>query len=139
MIGRPLIDFKRPIDLLQQHDPGQVMGKGHGGHGQRGPGPRFDRWVEAEGAADDEHDMAGSPYRQALHPPGKALRGQALSLYLQSADKGVLPDFLQETPCLFFLDLFLQGLTGPIGSFSRLLLPGIPACSICSVVSHIPK
>ena len=34
MVFGPGLDGLRPVQLFQHHDPGQVVGKGHGAHGQ---------------------------------------------------------------------------------------------------------
>ena len=34
MVSASGIDLVGPVDLLQKHHPQQVVGKGHGGHGQ---------------------------------------------------------------------------------------------------------
>lgn len=59
MIAGPLVDFKRPVELLQKHDPGQVVGKGHGRHGQLQPCLLLDGGMQAVGASDDESQMLG--------------------------------------------------------------------------------
>ena len=59
MIAGPLIDLEAAVDLLQQHDPGQVVGEGHGGHGQLDLGLRLDGGVQAVGAADEKDQVLG--------------------------------------------------------------------------------
>ena len=54
MIARSLLNFKGPINLLQQHDPGQVVGEGHGRHGQLDVGLRLDGGVQAVAAPDEK-------------------------------------------------------------------------------------
>ena len=93
MVGRPLIDFKRPIDLLQQHDPGQVVGEGHGGHGQLGVGLRLDGGVKAVAAADDEdHMLLRAAARDGKHL-GNFLAGAHPALHAQGRHPGAGRDF----------------------------------------------
>ena len=47
-----LQDLESPVDLLQQHHPGQMVGKGHGGHAQPQPGRSLHRRMESVGPAD---------------------------------------------------------------------------------------
>ena len=61
MIPGTGVDLVAPVDLLQQHHPQQVMGEGHGGHGQFHGCLGLDGGVHAEGAADEEHQMALTP------------------------------------------------------------------------------
>ena len=64
MVSRPLLDLKCPVNLLQQHHPGQVVWEGHGGHGQAQMGLVLHRLAHAEGATHQEGDIRGS-----LHHP----------------------------------------------------------------------
>ncbi len=60
-------NLEAPVNLLAQHHPGQLMGKGHGGHGKPLPGP-LHRWRQPKGAADDK---AHRP--RGLHGPRQPL------------------------------------------------------------------
>ena len=43
-----------PVELFQHHDPGQMMGEGHGTHGQPEICLFLHSWGHAEGRADEE-------------------------------------------------------------------------------------
>ena len=75
------VDLVGPVDLLQEHDPQQVMGKGHGGHGQPQIGLLFQRGVHPVGAADEEDDVSGTPGGGLRKIAGQRLAGAFLSLY----------------------------------------------------------
>ena len=59
MILGAVIDLKSPVELFQQHDPGQVVGKGHGGHAHPDPGLAFQPFLQPIGASDQENKMLG--------------------------------------------------------------------------------
>ena len=50
-------DLIRPIDLLQQHDPGQMVGEGHGGHGQPPVRLPLQALVQPHAAADEKGQL----------------------------------------------------------------------------------
>ena len=54
MVFTPRLDAFGPVELLQDHDPGQVVGEGHFAHGQLPVGLGLDRGVHAEGGPDQE-------------------------------------------------------------------------------------
>ena len=76
MVAGPLLDLEGPVELLQQHDPSQVVGKGHGGHGQAQVGPGLERGVHAVGGADEEHQGVAPAVRPLLQPGGELLAGE---------------------------------------------------------------
>ena len=92
VVPRPRVDLAGPVDLLQQHHPGQMMGEGHGGHGELRPRLRLDGLVEAEGAPDQKHQ----PLLQTLlrpcgpgrHGLGQLLAGAQPPLYAQGDKTG---------------------------------------------------
>ena len=53
MILASRVDLVRPINLLQEHDPGQMVGEGHGGHGQLHCRQILDRRMQPERTADE--------------------------------------------------------------------------------------
>ena len=83
MIPGPGVDLEGPVDLLQDHHPGQMVGEGHGGHGQAQMRLLFDGWVETEGAADDQGQVRGPVYHPALQGLGKLGAGQEPALHAQ--------------------------------------------------------
>ena len=66
MVSASGIDLVGPVDLLQKHHPQQVVGKGHGGHGQPQIGLLFQRGVHPVGTADEEDDVSGAPGGDAI-------------------------------------------------------------------------
>ena len=54
MIRGPLVYLEGPVDLLQHHDPGQMVGEGHGAHGELEIRLLLDLRADAEGRADEE-------------------------------------------------------------------------------------
>ena len=59
VVAGALPDLEGPVELFQQHDPGQVVGEGHGGHGQFDPGLPLQALRQAVGAADDKGLVLG--------------------------------------------------------------------------------
>ena len=58
MVRFPPIDLKRPVDLLHEEQTHHLVGKGHAGEGQPQMGGFLQGERDAEGAADDEGDVA---------------------------------------------------------------------------------
>ena len=54
MVLRALVDLEAPVDLLDEHDAGQVVREGHLGHAEPSVRPRLHRGRKAIRAADDE-------------------------------------------------------------------------------------
>ena len=74
-----------PINLLQNHHPGQVVGEGHGGHGKPPVGVLFDALRHPLGGADDEIQAAG-PFQGVAADFGRKLFAcEHLSLDAQGA------------------------------------------------------
>ncbi len=55
MVPLPRQDLPGAVELLQQHDPRQLVREGHFGHGQTAVGPGDHLAGQAQRAADDEH------------------------------------------------------------------------------------
>ena len=80
MVFTPCLDGLRPVELLQNHDSRQVMGEGHGAHGELEVRSFLYSFRHAEGGADEK---AGAAFSGELHFPKlfrKALAGKGLSL-----------------------------------------------------------
>ena len=60
VVAGALGDFEGPVELLQQHDPGQMVGEGHFGHGQAQVGTLLDSGMESVGGADDKAELAAA-------------------------------------------------------------------------------
>ena len=58
----PALDGFGPVQLFQNHDPGQMVGKGHGRHGQAQVRGGLQGRIHAVGAA--QHKAGGRPARQ---------------------------------------------------------------------------
>ena len=69
------VDLIGAVDLFQQHDPQQVVGKGHGGHGQPQGGLPLQGGVHPVGAADEKDDVAGPLSGAVGKIPGQLLAG----------------------------------------------------------------
>ena len=85
-----------PVDLLQNHDPGQVVGEGHGAHGEFEIRLLLDPGGHAEGGADKK---AGAGFAAELHFAElgcKALAGKLLSLGRKDAEPGPLGDLAED-------------------------------------------
>ena len=94
MIAGPLVDLKDSIELLQQHDTGQVMGKGHGGHGQAQDGGVLYARGQTIGAT-DEKDHAGTALQHPVgHAPGQIFAGEKPTLHTQGHRQSALGDAL---------------------------------------------
>ena len=74
MVSASGVDLVGPVDLFQKHHPQQVVGKGHGGHGQPQSGLPLQGFVHSEGAADEKDDVAG-----ALGGAVRQIAGQLLA------------------------------------------------------------
>ena len=83
MIFCPRVDLAGPVNLFQEHHSGQVVGEGHGGHGQLFGGLGLDGRVEPAGAADEESQAALSLVGPSGHEPGQLLAGAFPPLYAQ--------------------------------------------------------
>ena len=74
MVSASGVDLVGPVDLLQKHHPQQVVGKGHGGHGQPQSGLPLQGFVHPEGTANEKNDVAG-----ALGGAVRQIAGQLLA------------------------------------------------------------
>ena len=128
MVAGALPDLEGPVDLLQQHDPGQVVGEGHGGHGQLDLGLRLDGGVQAVGAADEKDQVLGGALLPGPNQLGQLLAGAHPALYAQGGQHGaggqLGPDG-RGLPGQGLVDLALRGSLGQF--FLRQLHQGEPA------------
>ena len=96
MVPGALLDLVGAVELFQEHDPGQVVGEGHGGHAQPQVRLGLQGGVEPHAAADEEGELALA--RQAeVHQALCQLRaGQHFPLHAQgyqgAASGQLLPD-----------------------------------------------
>ena len=77
------VDLIRPVDLFQHHHPGQMVGKGHGGHGQLGPRLGLEGGGKAVGAADQKGQAASPPAAPVGQEAGELLAGAHAPLNAQ--------------------------------------------------------
>ena len=96
VIFAPRLDGLRPVDLLQHHDPGQMMGEGHFAHGELEIRLVLDLLADAEGGTDQEGGAALSGILHILQLPGKFLRGEDFSLRGENAQPGIFGDLLED-------------------------------------------
>ena len=89
MIVGTLIDFKDPVELLQHHNPCQMVGKGHGGHGQAHPSLRLQALRQPKGPSDDKGQMLGAVVLPGLDQGGQLLAGPKPALHTQADEAGV--------------------------------------------------
>ena len=87
------LDGLGPVDLLQDHDPGQMVGEGHSSHGQLEIGLVLDLLADAEGGADEEAGAALSGILHVSELVRKFLGGQDLALGSENAEPAVLRNF----------------------------------------------
>ena len=90
MVFGSCVDLISPVDLLQQHDPGQMMGKCHGGHGKAQVRLGLNGFVQAHAAADEKHQAGVPAHGEAGHAVGQLGRGEGLSLDAHGDDGGTL-------------------------------------------------
>ena len=83
-------DGKSPVDLLQHHHPGQMVGKGHGGHAQPPVRLLFDALIQPHAAADEKGDLRLSLHAEVRHPAAQLIAGAGLALDAQG-DNGPAP------------------------------------------------
>ena len=83
MIFPPCLNLKRPVQLLQQHHPCQLMGEGHLRHGQPQIRPLLDPLRQPEGTADHQGHRALPLYPQPGQQPCKRLAFLLLPLNAQ--------------------------------------------------------
>ena len=83
MIAGPFIDLEGAVDLLQYHHPGQMVGKGHGGHGQAQLGLRFDGGMQAVAAPDEKYQMLAPAILKGLNELRQLRAGFLLPLYAE--------------------------------------------------------
>ena len=75
MVAGPRVDLAGAVDLFQQHHPRQMVGEGHGGHGQAEKGQGLDAGVQAEGPADQKDQMTLALGGGVRHEAGQVLAG----------------------------------------------------------------
>ena len=92
VIGFVIYDPVCPINLLQQNNPHQLMGKGHSRKAELEIGSAKHCIRQTEGTSDHEIDMTLSIHSQTLHFFGELYRVQLFSFNLQSKDITILPD-----------------------------------------------
>ena len=62
---------QRAIELLEHHDPGQMVRKGHGRHGEPQVSPLLDCRVQAFARANDQRDARHAARRQCRQAAGQ--------------------------------------------------------------------
>ena len=66
MIALAGVDLGGAEELLQQHDPGQLVGKGHGAHAQLEISPGRDGGMQSQRPSDNKDDITFSLREQLL-------------------------------------------------------------------------
>ena len=111
------LDGLRPVELLQNHDPGQVMGEGHGAHTEAEIRPGLHPGREPEGGA---YEKAGAALAGIFHLPElfrEGFAGQELAFRRKDAQPGSFGDPGEDRVCL---------LLQPLGDFRRRGIFGEP-------------
>ena len=84
------------VKLLQHHDPGKVVGEGHGAHGQLEVRLLFDFGRDAEGRTDEEAGRAFAGQLHFLHLLGKGFAAEGLTLRREDAQPRTLGDLAED-------------------------------------------
>ena len=84
------------VKLLQHHDPGKVVGEGHGPHGELEVRFFFHLGGDAEGRTDEKTGRRLSGQFHFLHFLGKGFTGKGLSLRCEDAQPCALGDFTED-------------------------------------------
>ena len=110
MVLAPGLNGLRPVQLFQHHNSGQMVGKGHGTHGQPEIRPFLDLGCHAKGGADEKAGARLAGELHFLQLPGKALAAQLLALRGEDAQPCPLGNFGENQ---------LRFLVQPGGDFGR--------------------
>ena len=86
----------RPVDLLQHHDSGQMVGEGHGTHGEQEVSLLLQIPVQSEGGPDEEHQLGPALIPDGLQRFGQRLGGEQLPLRRQDAQPAVFRQLLPD-------------------------------------------
>ena len=95
MIFAAGLDGFRPVDLLQHHNPGQMVGEGHESHGKLKICGGLDLGGNAKGRADQKADAAFSAELDRCQLFGKAFTAQLLTLRGEDAKVSPFGNFLE--------------------------------------------
>ena len=94
MIRLVVYDLEAAVDLLQEHYPEYLVGEGGLAEAEPEVCPLQHLGRQAQRAADDKGDMAGTADAELLHPVSHALGGHLLSADLQGTDICIRLDLL---------------------------------------------
>ena len=89
------LDGLGPVDLLQDHDPCQMVGEGHLSHGKLEIGLVLDLLADAEGGADQETGTGFAGIFHILELSREFLAGEDLTLGGEDAKPRTLGDLLE--------------------------------------------
>ena len=93
MIFASRLDGLCPVKLFQNHDSGQMVGKGHGTHGKLKICPLFDPRRHAEGRTNEKTGAALSGVFYSSYFFRKTLTGKRFSLRGKDTEPGTLGNF----------------------------------------------
>ena len=102
MIFTARLDGFSPVNLLQDHDSCQMVGEGHGAHGELEIGLFLDFGRHAEGRADEEAGAGLAGIFYFLQFVCEAFAGQFLALRGEDAEPSTFGKLLEDQICLFF-------------------------------------
>ncbi len=96
MIGFAPFDLEPTVELFQEDDPHQLMGKRKLGKADPFFGKVQDLLGKTDGSADDKDDMTDAVQRQIAEPPGHTFGVPRHALDGQGADIGSFRDLRQD-------------------------------------------
>ena len=96
MIFASCLDGFCPVKLLQHHHPCQMVGEGHGAHGEPEVGFFFYLGADTEGRTDEETGAGLAGKLHILQLLGKGFAGQGLSFRGEVAKPCTLGDLLED-------------------------------------------
>lgn len=117
VVSFPPTYLERPVELLDEEQPNHLVGEGHGGEGEGFFGGGGDGGGEAEGAADDEGEVAGPGQGQSVQAGGQGLGGEAGAADVEDDEVAGGADGLQQSLALAGEDAGLVGGRGIVRHF----------------------
>ena len=93
MVFASCLNCFRTVELLQYHDPGQMVGESHGAHGQLEIGALFHPGSHAEGGTNEKAGAGFACVFYILQLMGKIFTAQYFSFGGKYAEPGALGDF----------------------------------------------